>query len=385
MQFECFGRWNGDSGAVDNGQDPTRFAADRLNVFIRSLDQIRLRMTLPGFCFERQHEAMKRRIGGYGGMVDVEKAVNHRLAQWPQHSESGMDLVVEKAHFVNEITQRFEERSEVFKFESARKMVMEVSVRRNPERVIEVAKRFHTHRRGDSDDDDDDDDDNDCGNELMHDSRLKADSVVVIERALEMELQIARRPVPQREAVKKRMAARKRCDSFDSEEENEEAIALSTVDTTLLDWISLGWKRIKCHRLDANYDLEDAEVIRESIDIAVSEEWWKSHRDRLMTAVDLNDDEGRWLSRHATASQEDEVICNDLVMRCRSRDRVFISMKNRLESLEHQSSATAIPSDEVVVSQSTFCPISAVTYDLRLPPGLFVYAPLVHFDWLPLY
>merc|ERR1712032_1342540 len=91
------------------------YASHDLNVFVRSPSQIRLRMCLPGFSFQRNQQQMHDMIRGYGAITDVEQSVDSQLnhlfksvAKVPQHRISAIDVVIDNASFVNEITKQFD-------------------------------------------------------------------------------------------------------------------------------------------------------------------------------------------------------------------------------------------------------------------------------------
>merc|ERR1712228_848305 len=132
------------------GLGENSYASHQLNVFVRSPSQIRLRMCLPGFSFQRNQRRMHDMIRQYGAITDVEKSVDSQLnqlfksvAKVPQHTISAIDAIIDKASFVNEITKEFDVETELYKFDNHRSLSVEVTVRPNPENAVLAAKELN--------------------------------------------------------------------------------------------------------------------------------------------------------------------------------------------------------------------------------------------------
>ena len=239
-------------------------------------------------------------IRAYGAITDVEKSVDSQVnqlfksvAKVPQHTYSAIKVGIDKASFVNEITKEFDDQIEIYKFDNHRSLSVEIMVKPNPQDATEAAKLLNKQYGGLGDDEDDNEDSyfNEYG------------SPVHIIRIYEVELQICRRPIPPQDMVDEYLKERKRRDSYDSEEEREgrksgklPTYDIDQIDPTLLDWISLGWKKIKSQKFHKNRYDEEQEKIRKNIDIQFSEDWWKEQRVKLLSKVNLNE----WPLRHQT-------------------------------------------------------------------------------------
>eukprot|EP01084_Bolivina_argentea_P094270 169465_1 len=173
-----------------HGFGENSYATHDLNVFIRSPSQIFIRSQLPGFSFQRNQKRIHQMIRKYGIISDVEKSVDSQVnqlfksvAKIPQHSLSSINVIIDKAYFVNEITKEFDDQTEIYQFDNHRSLSVEVTVKPNPENSVKAAQIINKQYKSDND------------NHDVYFNNSNKKSPVVIYRIFEVELQICRQPI----------------------------------------------------------------------------------------------------------------------------------------------------------------------------------------------
>eukprot|EP01084_Bolivina_argentea_P100294 180116_1 len=257
---------------------------------------------------------------------------------------------------------------EIYKFDNHRSLHVELTVRPNPDDALQAAKRMNELYAFSEDEDDVD----------YYD---EYGSPVHIVRIFEVELQICRQPIPPQAAIKAYMEERKRRDSYDSTDAQvtDSKYNLNVIDPTLMDWISLGWEKIKSQRFHKDRYDDEQDKIKKTIDIEFSEDWWKEQRVKLLSKVNLNE----WPLRHESGKPDEEIakimddkksvdniVCNDLLIRCRIRDFLRVSIAHlQLEDKQEEEEKQKLMSikDEILVSQSSYSQLEFMKYNLKLP------------------
>ena len=87
---------------------------ENLNVFVKSQEQIKLRLPIPGFSFQRNEKAFLKMISNFGDICDVDNIVssqmgylfNNKVSKIPNGNESSISCTASNATFLSKIVPK---------------------------------------------------------------------------------------------------------------------------------------------------------------------------------------------------------------------------------------------------------------------------------------